>query len=143
MATYTPDQFQRKMRNMAKQLRKAAKKSTNAAAQFMVATARGMAPRKTGNLRRGIRAKAIKGAEFQVSSRVEKDFPYHFWINQSAPLRTIHPWWNRYQSTVYGDGTHSITGTPRYWHFATLRTLAVFGKITRKNIQKVLKARLG
>ena len=142
MATFTIDQYQKRMRNLAKNLRKAAKKSTNATAQFMVATARGLAPAKTGNLRRGIQAKPIKGAEWQVSSSVPKGFPYHFWVNQTAPLRTIHPWWNRYQATRYGDGTHNITGSPRYWHFATLRTVNLFGRITRKNIQKVLKVRV-
>ncbi len=142
MPTYTPDQYQKRMRNLAKNLRKAAKKSTNAAAQFMVATARSMAPAKTGNLRRGIIAKPIKGAEFQVSSSVPKGFPYHFWVNQTAPLRTIHPWWNRYASTVYGDGSHNITGTPRYWHFATLRTVNLYPRITRKNIQKLLQVRV-
>lgn len=142
MATYTIDQYQRKMRNLAKNIRKAAKTSTNATAQFMVTTARGLAPAKTGALRRNIIAKSIKGAEFQVTSIVPKTFPYHFWINQTAPMRTIHPWWNRYQPTAYGDGTHTITGSPRYWHFATLRTIKLFGRITRKNIQKTLKVRL-
>ncbi len=142
MPTYTPDQYQKRMRNLAKNLLKAAKKSTNAAAQFMVATARGMAPAKTGNLRRGIQPKSISGAEWQVISTVPKGFPYHFWVNQTAPMRTIHPWWNRYAGTVYGDGTHNITGSPRYWHLATLRTFGVFGRITRKNIQKVLKVRV-
>ncbi len=142
MGTFTIDQYQRKMRNLAKNIRKAAKKSTNAAAQFMVATARGLAPAKTGDLRRGIQAKLIKGAEFQVTSTVSQGFPHHLWINQNAPFRTIHPWWNRYQSTVYGDGTHNITGSPRYWHFATLRTVSLFGRLSRKNIQKVLKVRV-
>ena len=142
MATYTPDQYQKKMRNIAKNLRKVAKKSSNAASQFMVATARSMAPAKTGNLRRGIIAKPIKGAEFQVTSSVPKAFPYHFWVNQTAPFRTIPMWWNRYQATRYGDGTHTITGTPRYWHFATLRTVNLFGRLTRKNVQKILKVRV-
>lgn len=142
MATYTIDQYQKKMRNMAKNLRKAAKKSSNAAAQFMVATARGMAPAKTGNLRRGIQAKPIKGTEWQVMSTVPKAFPYQFWVNQTAPHRTKLMWWNRYAPTVYGDGSHNITGTPRFWHFATLRTVNLFGRVTRKNVQKVLKVRV-
>ena len=40
------------------------------------------------------------------------------------------------------DGTHIITGSPRYWHFATLRTVNLFGRVARKNIQKVLKVRV-
>lgn len=143
MATYTIDQYQRKMRGMAKQLQKAAKKSARDAAQFMANTARGMAPIKSGELRQGIVAKPIKDAEYEVSSTVPKDFPYNLWINQTAPYRTIHPWWNARQSTVYGDGSHINTGTPRFWHLATLRTYNLFGKIARKNIQKALRVTIG
>ncbi len=139
MPTFTLSQYQREWRNRASRLRKVAKKSTNAAAQFMVATARGMAPSKTGALRKGIVAKPIKDAEWEVSSSVQKSFPYNLWVNQSAPFRRIHPWWNEFRATTYGDGTHRITGSPRFWHFSTLRTQKLFGRVARKNFQSIFK----
>lgn len=142
MATYTLDQYQRVWRKRAVELRKAAKKSSRDAASFMVATAKGMSPLKTGALRTGIISKPIKDAEYEVSSSVAKEFPYNLWVNQTAPFRTINAVWNGRNPTVYGDGTHRITGTPRFWHFATLRTYALFSRITRKNIQNVLKVRI-
>jgi len=142
MATYTMDGYQKKMRMMASQLRRASRNSTTNAAMFMLRTAQGMAPFKTGDLRAGIKARHIKDSEWEVSSSVPKAFPYNLWVNQNAPYRTIKAVWNARQPTVYGDGTHTVTGTPRYWHFATIRTVAIFGSIVRKNIGKMLKVRI-
>jgi len=141
MGTYTLDAYQKKMRGMARQLRNAAKKSSRDAAQFMSRTAKGMAGYKKGGLRDGIISKPIKGAEYQVSSSVPGNFPYNLWVNQTAPYRTIHPWWSK-AGAVYGDGTHRNTGTARFWHLATLRTQKLFGSVTRKNVQKILRVRL-
>lgn len=144
MATYTPDAYQKLWRRRAVQLKKAAKKSSRDAAMFMTRTARGMAPSKSGNLRLGISEPiSIGNNAYEVMSTVPGDFPYNLWVNQNAPYRSIEMKWNGFHPTVYGDGTHRQTGTARYWHFATLRTYNLFGKITRKNIQNVLKVRVG
>lgn len=161
MATYTPDQYQRKMRAMAKELTKAARKSAHDAAMFMVRTAKGMAPIKSGALREGIRSDPVTGSEYEVSCTVPDEFPYPFWVNRTAPYRTLHfgakgGWIPAHKSfsgrsvrvfppnsnIVYGDGSHRNTGTPRFWYLATLRTYDLFGRITRLNVQKALRVRV-
>lgn len=161
MGTYTVDQYQRKWRMVAKQLKKAAEKSTRDAALFMRNTARGMAPIGVGKLRQGINANPKTNQEWEVSSIVPGNFPYNMWVNQQAPYRTLHfkqkgGWippsrsktggWVRAfppnTNVLYGDGSHINTGSPRFWHLATIRTVDVFGKLARKNVQKALQVRL-
>jgi len=153
MATYNLDQYQKVWRMRAKKLKQAANKSVFRAAMFMESTAKGMSPKKSGDLREGIHREKIKSNVYEVSSSVPGDFPYQFWVNQTAPFRTLHfpkgGWnnksgdWIRYFKpgtvAVYGDGSHRITGTPRFWHLATLRTSKLFVDIAKKNISDVFK----
>ena len=139
MATYTISQYQRVWRKRASAIRKSGERTSNDAAMFMKATATGMAPSKTGKLRRGITKRKQKEGSYIVSSVVPGDFPYNLWVNQMAPFRTIKSVWNGRQPTVYGDGSHRITGTPRFWHFATLRTRNMFPKLAKKNFDNALR----
>lgn len=142
MATYTLDQYQKKWRVMAAQLKKAGAKSTQAAAMFMRNTARGMAPMKSGDLRNGINAVPKENQIWEVSSSVPKGFPYHLWVNGSAPYNIIHPWWAHGNGVRYGDGSHINTGSYRYWSNALGQTTKVFGNISRQNVRNVLRGRI-
>ena len=140
MGTYTLNNYQAVWKQRAAELRKAARKSTQTAAMFMRKTARGMAPRKTGKLMKGIRADPKGDAIWEVSSSVEKDFPYNLWVNRTPPYSRIHPWWNDFQSTTYGDGhSHINTGVPGYWNLAKGQTIRFFGRIARENVRKIFK----
>ena len=160
MATYTLDQYQRKMRGMAKEIKRAARTSTQAAARFMETTAKGMAPFNRGNLREGIHAIPIKDAEWEVSSVVPDEFPYHFWVNAS-PIRSIPfgakgGWippsksrtgrWARafppFATVTYGDGSHTNTGSYGYWSNALGQTSRWFGRAAREDIGKALRVRV-
>jgi hypothetical protein len=98
-----------------------------------------MSPNKSGALRRGILREKIESGQYQVSSSVPGPFPYQMWINQTAPFRSVKVVWNGRKPTVYGDGSHVNTGTPRFWHFATLRTREMFAKLGLKNTRKVFR----
>lgn len=143
MATYTLDQYQKLWRQRAAKLRRKSEVTARDAALHMEAAAKGMAPEKTGALRAGITHEKIKPGQYEVSSSVPGGFPYQFWINQTAPFRSLKMIWNSRQPTVYGDGTHFNTGTPRYWHFATLRTKEMFAKTALKNTRSVFKSAIG
>lgn len=143
MATYTPDQYQKVWRSRATRLRKSGNNTARDAAMYMEASAKGMAPIKSGDLRAGITSKKLKSGQYEVSSKVPGNFPYNFWINQTAPFRTIRAVWNNSSPTVYGDGSHINTGTPRFWHFATIRTRDMFKRLAVKNTRKVFKTTIG
>jgi hypothetical protein len=160
MGTYTVKQYQKVWRAKARAIEKAGIKSVKDAATFMVYTARGMAPKKSGATLRGIVARPMGTYKTAVRSYVNSTFKQNLWANQTAPFRTIHPWWNHGTSiriagtkgivtsvagapTVYGDGSHKVTGKPRFFHFATLDTRDNYLKIARKNTQKALRVGLG
>jgi len=137
MATYTLDQYQKVWRARARELKRASNRSASTAAMFMRNTARGFAPMKSGRLRQGIIATPLKDQEWQVSSGVSFSFPYHLWVNKTPPYKSPKMWWNGFHPTVYGDGTHRITGTPGYWTQAKIQTTRFFGNIARENVRKV------
>ena len=116
----------------------------------MIATAKGMVPKKTGETFSGIKKKKRKEG-YEVASKVRRKgktgFMQNFWSNRQAPHRTPRVFWNRdangkLQKTLYGDGSHRITGTPRWFHFATLRTRKEFLRITRKRLITALKVKV-
>lgn len=143
MATYTMDSYQKVWAQRAKAIKRNANKSAFQAARYMMAQAQSMTPRKTGATRAGIRKRKSGNAKYMVTSTVPGPFKQNMWANQTAPFRTIHPWWNNGKPTVYGDGSHRITGKPRFFHFATLRTKEKFPKITRANNLKALQVTIG
>lgn len=138
MATYKISDAQKVWRKRAKELKNAAEKSARDAAMFMRNTARGMAPHKTGDLMKGINARPIENGQWEVTSTVNKDFPYQLWVNQTAPFRTVKMVWNNRLPVVYGDGSHTNTGTPRYFYLATLRTQKLFGKVFKRRFGNVV-----
>jgi hypothetical protein len=125
-------------RQRAKELKRQGIKTTRDVADYLIRSAKGMAPRKTGATRQGLRVKPrAKGhvAESWVPGR----FKQNLWANQTAPFRTIHPWWNQGKATRYGDGSHKTTGQPQFFHLATLRARTYNSKIARQNTQKALR----
>lgn len=136
-------EYQRLMKKRSNMLRKQNIKTASKTATFMQATAIKLAPRYTGQTIRGIKKKKTgKGANYAVESFVPGTFKQNLWANQTAPFRTIRPFWNQRRPTVYGDGTHFSSGTPRFFHFATLRARKKFQKLGRQNTRKALKVSL-
>jgi|TARA_Y100000310_G_scaffold103241_1_gene101522 hypothetical protein len=125
----------------AKKMRQAGIDSSGKASKLMIAEAKRLAPRKTGRLIKGIRRRKKKQG-WEVESWVSGSFKYNFWINQQAPYRTVNMRWNEFKPTVYGDGTHRSTGTPRFFHFATLKARKDYLKLSKINTRKALKVGL-
>lgn len=155
MATFNSITKYRKVwKNRIKELRKQKNLSEKDASEFMVKTARSLAPRKTGATIKGIRMRKGKNS-WTVESWVPGLFKQNLFANQTAPYRTLHfekP--NRFytspQTVVYGSGAvspsgNSImwTGLPRFFHFATLRTREKFKDIVKKNTNKALRVSIG
>lgn len=155
MGTYTPDQYQKLWKARAKAIVKAGNKASASAAHYMEASARAHAPQKTGALRAGIHARK-DGKSWRVTSTVPGGFKYNFWIDQRAPYRTLHMWWNhgtgvrfagrkglvtsvRGAPTVYGDGSHRTTGTPGFFRYAARRTSERFKKVAVQEVRKALR----
>jgi len=144
MAKYTPDQYQLRLRRLARDIKRGGSRTAEASAKYMESTAKGVAPRKKGDLREGIVARPKgKGARWEVTSSVKGPFPYQFWVNNQAPYRTLGMVWNQRRGTVYGDGSHTVTGTPGYWSYAFRRTALFAKRVGRKNMQKALRVRIG
>lgn len=141
-------------------MRKQAVKSASEAADYMVVQAKGMAPRKSGETIRGIRKRPRKKG-YVVESTVPGRFKQNLFANQTAPFRTINypkgAWigpsksytgrWNMIAApgtkAVYGQSPNwNWTGTPRFFHLATLRTRSKFLQITRRNTLKALRVSL-
>ena len=140
MATYTLQQAPKVWKNRVKTLQVKNARDARAAARYLRMTAISLAPRKTGALIQGILWKKLGDTEYEVASSVPGPFPYNLWVNQTAPFRTIHPWWAHGQSVVYGDGSHRNTGTPRYWYLATIRTWSMFAIKTREGVREALSS---
>ena len=145
MTTYrTVEEAQAAYRAKGRELRKTCPKTSLQAAVYMIAQAQALAPRHTGETQSGIRKRKV-GQNYIVESRVnpkgKTGFMQNFWANQTAPYRTIHPRWARPKGSpvVYGDGSHHISGTPRFFHLATLRTRAKYVQLARANTQKALR----
>lgn len=129
----------------AKALHKAGIKSSSQAASFMKATAKRLAPHYTGETIRGITSKREKDYHIvtsKVSPKGITGFMQNMWANQTAPFRSVRMRWGKGKKVIYGDGTHHTSGTPRFFHIATLRTGKEFSKIARKNVKSALRVQI-
>ncbi len=115
--------------------------SSMASAEFLKLNAKRLAPKKSGQTIRGIRKRRRKTG-YIVESTVNGSFKQNMWANQSAPFRRPRMRWNMDRPTLYGDGSHMTTGTPRFFHFATLRSRKVLLNTTRKNTLKALRLKV-
>ncbi len=122
-------------------------------AKLMQRLAKRLAPRgKTGATVRGIRRRKVKDG-WSVESWVSGSFKQNLWANQTSPFRTLRfskP--NRFfavpQTVVYGRSAKSAggrsivwTGTPRFWHFSSLRMKKVYRRLSVRNTRKSLRSR--
>jgi hypothetical protein len=129
-------QYRECWKKRAKELRKQGANTSLEAAQMLVAQARSMAPIKTGATMAGINYRK-KGKGYVVESTVPSEFKQNMWANQTAPFRS-----NK-RMGVYGEANHNYTGTPRFFHLATLRVQKMFLKLARNNVRKALRVNVG
>jgi len=145
MAIYrTPAEMQRALSKKADALRKTVIRTPSKAATFLQATAIKLAGVKSGETIRGIKkTKGKKGyiVVSRVSPKGTKGFRQNLWMNRTAPHRSISVRWAKPKGKkiVYGDGSHMITGTPRFFHIATLRAWDKFKELARMNTRKALR----
>ena len=157
MATYRSiPAFQKAMKAKARELRRGMVKTAFQAAVFMETQAISLAPLDTGKLIEGIRRKKTTNG-YEVSSTVPGNFPYNLWVNRTAPYRTLNfpiggkippsrsrsgGWRTAFpkgSKIVYGIGPYHWTGTPRFWHFSTVRTKDKYVKLAKANIKSALQ----
>jgi len=135
-------QYQRLMSKRVDALRRTSLKTGSQTASFMQATAIKLAPSSSGETVRGIR-KTRRGKKYFVTSKVSpkgnRRFRQNMWTNLTFPHRSVRVRWGKGRPIVYGDGSHSISGTPRWFHFATLRTRKRFQSLGRKNTREALR----
>lgn len=160
MGTYTPDQYQQEWRRRAVELKRQGLKTTQQVAQFLIRSAKGMAPKKTGATRAGLRVRPKKDGHI-AESYVPGEFKQNMFANQTAPYRTVdYPrgaWLPPNKSytgkwlmiappgtkAVYGQSPNwKWTGTPRFFHLATVRASQYNSKIARRNTQKALRVNI-
>lgn len=138
MATFTSVQQYRQHNNRRiKKLKASSMKTALEAATFMVARTKQLAPVHSGETRRNVRKRRNKNG-YLISNYVQGSFKQNLWANRTAPYRSVRMYWNGGRPTVYGDGSHRITGTPRFFHFATLHTRKKLQQLAKRNIRKVL-----
>lgn len=128
-----------------KELKKAGIRTSQEAANLTKAIAKRLAPKKTGETIRGIKVRKRKKdyiVESWVRPKGRTGFRQNFWTNQTAPHRRPKMYWNKGKQTLYGDGSHRTTGTPRWFHFATLRAREKFPKIAQARTRAALRARI-
>jgi len=145
MATFTSiKEYRKTLAARERAIRKGTDRSKRQTAKLIVTTAKKLAPYKTGETIRGIRARKRKDTmivESVVSPKGTTGFMQNMWSNRTAPHRSVKMWWNGYKKTVYGDGSHRTTGTPRWFHFAVLRSRPKFFKYTVANHRRALRVK--
>lgn len=129
------------LRKQIKGIKKAGVKTGLQAANLLIKIAKFLAPRKTGATIRGIRKRKSREG-WTVESWVSGRFKQNLWVNQTSPFGAPLMVWNNRKPTIYGDGTHRTTGTPRFFHLATMRTRKKYIKLARANTLKALRAKL-
>lgn len=144
-------EYRKTLKRKMELLVKSKDKSSLTAAKYMVLKAKQFAPKYTGETINGIRRRKLKSGQYTVTSTVspkgDKGFMQNMWANQTFPHRSPKMVWNRGpvgkpQPTVYGDGSHNVTGKPRFFHFAILETNKRFHKLARVNAVNALRVKV-
>lgn len=157
MATFTSiQQYRQVMDSRMKAMRKNGIKSASQAASYMMTYAKKLAPRHSGDTIRGI-SKRPRKEGYVVVSEVPGRFKQNLFANQTSPYRTLHfrakggkNYYAPNQTVVYGGAALSRggkqikwTGTPRFFHLATLRTRKYFRKVAVMNNRRALQTGFG
>lgn len=139
------DKYAMTLEQRGKLIKKAEKNSEKESSKFMMATARRLAPSRTGETIRGIRRRKVKDG-YNVTSRVRPKgrtgFRQNLWTNRSVPHDRPSMWWNGGRPTLYGDGSHRTTGNPGWWNIAVVKTRRKFLKATLANTRNALRMKL-
>jgi len=117
------------------------------AANFMRNIAIKLAPKKTGALISGIRARKKGKGRYIVESIVHKNFPYNLWVNREERLKRIRLVWAKDRKKhLYGgkvitkSGNVAVwTGTPKFWDISVKRTRRKFKKLVIRDMRKAIK----
>lgn len=136
--------LQRNMSAKANAIRRGIVKSSFQSAVFIKATAIKLAPRHSGETVMGINKKKIGPGRYRVTSKVAGNpltgFKQNLWANRSKqanfPRAPFMRWAGK--KVLYGVGVFDWTGTPRFFHFATLRGWDKFKSLSRQNTSEAL-----
>jgi hypothetical protein len=128
-------------------LRKGKINTHRKAAQLMMLEAKRMAPKRSGALIAGIRARYYANSS-RVTSTVPKDFPYNLWVNETPPFTKIKLIW-RYLPRGVVPGTPMAyrempgrTGVPGYFDLAAELVAKRYKSIALESVRGALKARI-
>lgn len=144
MASYINlQQYRRVWQRRANEVVKAGDRSSLGASIFMMNTAKRLAPRLTGETIKGISKHKLKSGRYIVQSKVSpkgsSQFRQNLWANRSSPWAAPRMVWNQKRPTRYGDGSHRISGTPRFFHFAAEKTRRRFNRLAKVEVKKALR----
>lgn len=156
MGTYELKEYWRVMQSRKNNLRKVSIRTPIQAALNLRDLAISLAPFKTGETIAGIRVIDEGEGKVSVISDVPGSFKQNMFANQTAPFRTLRfgknskqPYFATPQNVVYGREAVSPsgkpirwTGTPRFFHIATLRVWGRYRKLMRMNTRQALKVSL-
>lgn len=149
------DKYRAGMNARIKKVKEASILTHREAASLMAVQAKKLAPRKGGALLAGIRVRHGK-TKSTVSSTVDKNFPYHFWVNRTAPYITLT--WPKGAFTKRGGKSLSIapgttarygetpnwnwTGTKGYFDLARDHVVKKYNLIAKKHLNNVWRVRV-
>ena len=157
MAVYrSVEAYKQSLNKRAQAVQKAGIKSASQAASRMVLEAKRLAPVYSGATIRGIK-KRPKKEGYVVTSTVPGAFKQNLFANQTAPYRTLHfgprgggRVYGPNQTVVYGGAAMSRngnqirwSGTPRFFHLATLRTRKYYRQVAVQNNRRALQTGFG
>lgn len=115
--------------------------SAREAAKFDRNLARNLAPKKSGETRAGIIAVRLTPTHYQVISDVtpkgKSGFKQNMWANRSSPFVRPRMYWNKWRPTMYGDGSHQITGMPGFFDEAGVQTKFAFADLTIRELHRI------
>lgn len=130
------------MNKRAMAIQRSGDRSSLASARFMVAQAKRLAPRDTGETMQGIKKRRLKSgrwvAESTVRPKGRTKFRQNLWANRTNPHRNPKMVWNKGRPVLYGHG-HATSGTPRFWDIAAQKTRRLFGRVMNRNTVNALR----
>lgn len=136
-------EYAKTMERRSKKLKNS--KGVSRTAKFMLREAIKRAPRRTGETIKGLQAKKVRDNEWQVVSSVRPKgttgFRQNMWTNRSPPYDRPRMYWNKNRMTMYGDGSHRITGTPGWFTISALLTARRFPKFTQGEVRRVISSK--
>lgn len=90
------------------------------AVKYAMYNAQRLAPAKKGGqgeTKQGFRIQKVKPYHYKLINHVKghKYFKQNLWANRSEGFSRPRMVWNNRKPTLYGDGSHTITGTPQFF----------------------------